>query len=99
MALTANLERAPCHLGQTELQCTTLLTRATAEPLQVPHLLFVGGNSVGLYTSGCVRGLSERNLHFSCFNVSWKGGKIYSALKNGVFWDVTPCGSCKNRRF
>jgi hypothetical protein len=20
-------------------------------------------------------------------------------LKNGVFWDVTPCGSCKNRRF
>jgi hypothetical protein len=21
------------------------------------------------------------------------------AWKNGVFWDVTPCGSCKNRRF
>jgi hypothetical protein len=21
------------------------------------------------------------------------------SLKNGVFWDVTPCGSCKNRRF
>jgi hypothetical protein len=21
------------------------------------------------------------------------------AVKNGVFWDVTPCGSCKNRRF
>jgi hypothetical protein len=21
------------------------------------------------------------------------------ALKNCVFWDVTPCGSCKNRRF
>jgi hypothetical protein len=20
-------------------------------------------------------------------------------LNNGVFWDVTPCGSCKNRRF
>jgi hypothetical protein len=20
-------------------------------------------------------------------------------LKYGVFWDVTPCGSCKNRRF
>jgi hypothetical protein len=19
-------------------------------------------------------------------------------MKNGVFWDVTPCGSCKNRR-
>jgi hypothetical protein len=22
-----------------------------------------------------------------------------SETKNGVFWDVTPCGSCKNRRF
>jgi hypothetical protein len=20
-------------------------------------------------------------------------------MKNGVFWDVTPCGSCKNRLF
>jgi hypothetical protein len=20
-------------------------------------------------------------------------------MKNGVFWDVTPCGPCKNRRF
>jgi hypothetical protein len=24
---------------------------------------------------------------------------IPNYLKNGVFWDVTPCGSCKNRRF
>jgi hypothetical protein len=23
----------------------------------------------------------------------------YGPLKNGVFWDVTPCGFCKNRRF
>jgi hypothetical protein len=22
-----------------------------------------------------------------------------SIKKNGLFWDVTPCGSCKNRRF
>jgi hypothetical protein len=22
-----------------------------------------------------------------------------SEMKNRVFWDVTPCGSCKNRRF
>jgi hypothetical protein len=20
-------------------------------------------------------------------------------MKSGIFWDVTPCGSCKNRRF
>jgi hypothetical protein len=24
---------------------------------------------------------------------------IAVTMKNGVFWDVTPCGSCKNRRF
>jgi hypothetical protein len=24
--------------------------------------------------------------------------KVYKKLKNGVFWDVTACGSCKNRR-
>jgi hypothetical protein len=23
----------------------------------------------------------------------------YADIKNGVFWVVTPCGSCKNRRF
>jgi hypothetical protein len=22
-----------------------------------------------------------------------------ASIENGVFWDVTPCGSCKNRRF
>jgi hypothetical protein len=25
--------------------------------------------------------------------------KCFQTLKNGVFWDVTPCGSCKNRHF
>jgi hypothetical protein len=24
---------------------------------------------------------------------------MLKTLKNGVLWDVTPCGSCKNRRF
>jgi hypothetical protein len=24
---------------------------------------------------------------------------LKSGMKNGVFWDVTPRGSCKNRRF
>jgi hypothetical protein len=26
-------------------------------------------------------------------------GRIVHLLKNDVFLDVTPCGSCKNRRF
>jgi hypothetical protein len=28
-----------------------------------------------------------------------KISKIIFLQKNGVFWVVTPCGSCKNRRF
>jgi hypothetical protein len=24
---------------------------------------------------------------------------ICKIMKNGIFWNVTPCGSCKNRRF
>jgi hypothetical protein len=32
--------------------------------------------------------------YFVRFEVSTAG-----TVKKGVFWDVTPCGSCKNRRF
>jgi hypothetical protein len=28
-----------------------------------------------------------------------RNNKIVFFLKNGVFWVVTPCGSCNNRRF
>jgi hypothetical protein len=24
--------------------------------------------------------------------------RVFVTMKNGVFWDVTPCGSCRNRR-
>jgi hypothetical protein len=29
------------------------------------------------------------------------GFEVFTAvtMKNGVFWDVMPCGSCKNRRY
>jgi hypothetical protein len=29
------------------------------------------------------------------------GFEVFTAvtMKNGVFWDITPCGSSKNRRF
>jgi hypothetical protein len=41
------------------------------------------GSSVWNNPKGCVR--------FQVFTAV--------TMKNGVFWDVTPCGSCKNRRF
>jgi hypothetical protein len=33
--------------------------------------------------------------------ISYIRYEVFTAVttKNGVFWDVTPCGSCKNRRF
>jgi hypothetical protein len=36
----------------------------------------------------------EKKQNFLRFEVS-----TAVTMKNGVFWDVTPCGSCKNRRF
>jgi hypothetical protein len=50
---------------------------------------------------------SLRSLHTALRAISIMH-RIYTArfevftaatVKNGVFWDVTPCGSCKNRRF
>jgi hypothetical protein len=41
------------------------------------------------------------NLHISRFHTHFSGAKDSKQYlwKNGAFWDVTPCGSCKNRRF
>jgi hypothetical protein len=44
------------------------------------------------------------NLHVPLVNLSkvQKGRfEVFTAvtMMNGVFWDVTPCGSCKNRHF
>jgi hypothetical protein len=42
-------------------------------------------------------------LHCVCYErpglKPWTVLEIKLHLKNGAFWDVTPCGSCKNRRF
>jgi hypothetical protein len=31
-------------------------------------------------------------------DISARNG-LPALMMNGVFWDVTPCGSCENRRF
>jgi hypothetical protein len=33
--------------------------------------------------------------------INYIRSEVFTAvtMKNGIFWDVTPCGSCKNRRF
>jgi hypothetical protein len=47
-------------------------------------------------------GRARRPLHLlssaaPALPVLWYGS--LELRENGVFWDVTPCGSCKNRRF
>jgi hypothetical protein len=70
-----------------------------------------GGNSLGKY--GCVLSVWQGKwdtrrdvtcLHPFIFTIhcDYPFAKIQNKLhrgQNGVFWDVTPCGSCKKRRF
>jgi hypothetical protein len=42
----------------------------------------------------CIHNVHEISLYFVRFEVSME-----VTMKNSFFWDVTPCGSCKNRRF
>jgi hypothetical protein len=44
---------------------------------------------------------SQKAEIFTTFLKEKKGLELQALLilKNGVFWVVTPCGSCKNRRF
>jgi hypothetical protein len=47
-------------------------------------------NTLGLSNGTCQRILSE-DVRFNVFTAV--------TMKDAVFWDVTSCGSCKNRRF
>jgi hypothetical protein len=40
----------------------------------------------------------KRTKRVNCFQIP-KTFQTYERVKNVVFWDVTPCGSFKNRRF
>jgi hypothetical protein len=42
------------------------------------------------YVSMMSLSIEENYVRFEVFTAA--------TIKNGVFWDVTPCGSCKNRR-
>jgi hypothetical protein len=44
---------------------------------------------------GCGRRMPIPNI---CMDVRFE---VFTAvtMRNGAFWDVTPCGSCKKRRF
>jgi hypothetical protein len=42
--------------------------------------------------------LKDQSSLRMCPDIHSVGGYL-KAIKNGIFWDVTPCSSCKNRRF
>jgi hypothetical protein len=72
----------------------------TSRQNQVPTLLFKNGTVVpiqqasGQLIGNCVSSLVVQSIVeviMKCL-IMWE-------MKNGVFWDVTPCGYCKNRRF
>jgi hypothetical protein len=60
------------------------------------HLLAYCLEYVGAFESLC---LACVNTHQSVTTTVYHIFKNTSNMKNGVFWDVTPYGSCKNRRF
>jgi hypothetical protein len=41
--------------------------------------------------------MDDVQRHPGCISVT--SANTFRYMKNGVFWDVTPCGSCRNRRF
>jgi hypothetical protein len=55
-------------------------------------------NNDGYYTVGYAEDMASRINGKSLQTVSVVLQTSLS-IKNGVFWVVTPCGSCKNRRF
>jgi hypothetical protein len=43
--------------------------------------------------------IAQKTAFFMVTAVETSNFTLNTLVKNGVFWDVTPCGSYKNRRF
>jgi hypothetical protein len=73
------------------------LVRADVSEERVASIITVKRNNeirTALAVTSKLLALDEGNINCVRF-------EVFKAvtMKNGVFWDVTPCGSCKNRRF
>jgi hypothetical protein len=66
-------------------------------PLTIPVAFTVHSNGlVGFFKEITDGHTKHRNAITNCLRF-----EAFTAvtMKNAIFWDVTPCGSCKNRRF
>jgi hypothetical protein len=95
-------------LLSTKLRLTAVGTRCAhkATPLYLQKFaqnsLKIDDRSVGIFRL-------PNKIHRICFLCLFNHNQFYVSvrfevftavtMKNGVFWDVTPCGSCNNRRF
>jgi hypothetical protein len=61
------------------------------EIVNVKSTNFLEVTCAGKYAEGTCSRIIHRFVRFEVFMVV--------TMKNGVFWDVTPCGSYKNQRF
>jgi hypothetical protein len=59
---------------------------------KLPTVMLIG-NAI------CTSAAKQRLCKLETIQQPILGHRSVGTLKNAVFWDVTPCGSCKSRRF
>jgi hypothetical protein len=88
------------------MDCTLPITLTNAHKRQgnASEVLYAGTNAGESHNlNGTFSYLTQKFVHENCEKVLLYSVRfeVFTALtmKNGVFWVVTPCGSCMNRRF
>jgi hypothetical protein len=87
-----NREKANSNNVNTHAKDITINTASISYITTRVVISWIGGEKIRQDGGQCT-GRTTEESHFD----SQKGQEIF--LKNGIFWYVTPCGSCKNRRF
>jgi hypothetical protein len=66
--------------------------------MKLPEIPIKTNQLMHLYREPCITGVTRKHLTQKCAHARIII-LVENKIKNGVFWDVTPCGSCKNLRF
>jgi hypothetical protein len=93
-----------------EIGRRVILVRNDVAETPVPSMFRVGGirelgttlSVVSGMLNGTLTSIVFRTLYYNNANVgSYVRFEVFTAvaMKNGVFWNITPCGSCRHRHF